>query len=137
VTARSIILLIEDRESDALLFRHALTSVSFNGDLRIAMSPWEAREYLEGHGNFSNRERFPLPNLIVCDLHMAGNTIDFLKWLRSHGELKHVPIVLWSGHLAAAPMDTLFETGGSRCFVKKGDFERLCSDVQAMLAHLP
>ena len=134
--ARSVILLLEDRETDVLLFRQALTSVSFHGELQVAVSPWEAREYLEGHGIFANRARFPLPNLIVCDLHMAGSTLDFLKWLRNHGDLRHVPVVLWSGHLAAAPMNTLFETGGSRCFVKKSDFERLCCDVQAMLTHL-
>ena len=136
MNAHSIILLIEDRESDVLLFRQALSSVSFNGDLRLAVSPCEAREYLEGHGMFSNRVRFPLPNLIVCDLHMAGSTIDFLKWLRNHGDFRRVPVVLWSGHLAAAPLNTLFETGGSRCFVKKSDFDKLCCDVQAMLAHL-
>ena len=131
-----VILLIEDRESDVLLFRQALVSVSFKGDLRMAVNTGEARDYLEGRGIYLNRERFPIPNLIVCDLHMAGSTTDFLKWLRDHGALKHVPVVLWSGHLAAAPLNTLFETGGSRCFVKKSDFNRLCSDVEAMLGHL-
>jgi len=131
-----IILLIEDRESDALLFREALAAVSFTGDLRVAVNAREAREYMEGRGMFLDRLQFPLPNLIVCDLHMAGSATDFLKWLRDHANFKRVPVVLWSGHLGAAPMNTLFEMGGRRCFVKSADFQKLCSDVQAMLGHL-
>jgi CheY-like chemotaxis protein len=136
VDVKPVILLIEDRDTDVLLFRQALSSVTFHGDLRVAVNAWEARDYLEGLGTFVDRARFPLPDLIVCDLHMAGSATDFLKWLRDHGEFRHVPVVLWSGHLGVAPLNMLLEAGGSHCFAKKSDFDRLCSDVQAMLSHL-
>lgn len=136
VKKQPIILLIEDRESDVLLFRQALRSVSFSGDLLVAVNAWDARDHMEGRGMFVNRLDYPVPDLIVCDLQLPGGAVDFLKWLREHPNYKNVPVVLWSGHLPDAPMNTLLEAGANSCFVKTADFEKTCSDVRAILEHL-
>src|SRR5688572_12316990 len=57
------ILLIENDESDVFFFRRALSSCHFPGVVRVVGTAWQARDYMEGRGKFSDRSYFPLPNL--------------------------------------------------------------------------
>src|SRR4051812_20805363 len=77
------ILLLEHDEADIFFFRRALASLNFPGNVRVVYSVAEARDYLHGRGKYSDREYFPLPDLIVSDLKVPGRTgMEFLEWLR-------------------------------------------------------
>src|SRR5204862_6099958 len=59
-----VILLIENDESDVFFFRRALSSCQFRGVVRVVGTAWQARDYMEGRGEFRDRSYYPLPNLI-------------------------------------------------------------------------
>jgi CheY-like chemotaxis protein len=61
--------------------------------------------YLEAENEFSNREEFPYPNLILLDLRMPGmHGFQVLAWLRNHPPHNLVPVFVLtaSGEYTAA-----------------------------------
>jgi len=137
VEKRAVILLIEDDETDVFFLRRALNSLGFTGDVRVVVNAWQARDYMEGRGAYSDRTYFWTPNLVLCDLHMPGATgLDFLKWLRDHPLFQHIPLVIWSGSLTVVAANGLLQAGANACVLKTPDFKKLCANVQAMLHHL-
>lgn len=57
----------------------------------------EAEQYLKGRKSYSNRERYPLPVLILISLsmpHLSG--LSSLSWIKRQPELIHLPIVMIS-----------------------------------------
>jgi CheY-like chemotaxis protein len=138
VKKRRVILLVEDDEGDVFFFRRALTSCKFDGDVRVVENAWEARDYIEGRGRFSDRGYFALPDLIVSDLHLPGASgVDFVKWVREHPEYRSIPIIVWSGSRTGKELQNILAAGASAYQVKTPEFNALCQNVEAMLQHLP
>ena len=67
-----VILLVEDDPDDALLIQRAFQKAGFHNTLKVVSDGHQAIAYLSGAGVFANREKFPLPFLILLDLRMAG-----------------------------------------------------------------
>ena len=130
----AVILLIEDDESDVFFFRRALSSCRFSGHVRIVPNAWHARNYLEGEGEYKNREYYPVPDLIVCDLHLPGATgVDFVRWLREHKRFSAIPLIIWSGSMPEEQLKDALSAGASSVFRKTPEFARLCDSVGEML----
>ena len=55
----------------------------------------EAIDYLRGEAPFNDREKFPLPYLMLLDLKMPRrNGFEVIAWVRQQPGLKRLPIVL-------------------------------------------
>jgi len=77
---QAVILLAEDREDDVLLVRRALVRAEVKNPLMVVRNGEEVVAYLEGTGKYSNREHFPVPDLLLLDEPTAGmNPAD--QWL--------------------------------------------------------
>ncbi len=77
------ILLAEDSEDDAYFFRRALRDSPELEVIWHASDGDEAVRYLRGDDGFGNRERYPLPDVLVLDLKMPRrNGFEVLEWLR-------------------------------------------------------
>jgi two-component system response regulator len=132
------ILLIENDEADIFLFRRALSRLGFDGALRVVCSVSEARDYLDGHGSFDDREYYPLPDLIVCDMHLHGPTgNDFLEWIRTENRFAAIPFVFLSGSFVAADQTKSTELGAGAFYTKSGDIDVLVDRVRSILKFLP
>ena len=117
------ILLLENEDDDAFFFRRALVALDSDSNLRIVENARKAREYLEGAGDFRDRHYFPLPDLIVSDLKMPGETgIEFLHWLSTHTQYRHIPFVMLSGSALPADRDAALGAGARAFFTKTGNF---------------
>lgn len=58
----------------------------------------EAMDYLKGAGQYANRARFPMPDLIFLDLKLPfGPGMDVLRWIRSREDLKKIFVVVLTG----------------------------------------
>jgi CheY-like chemotaxis protein len=94
-------LLAEDSENDVWLFKHAVEKSAAAKGLKIRLEVTEdggeAIEYLSGAGAFADRQKYPLPDLIVLDLKMPRFTgLDVLSWLKEHEEYRRIPKILLS-----------------------------------------
>jgi len=62
------ILQVEDDPNDVFLLQHAMKRVGITNPVQIARDGQEAIDYLQGAGKFADRDKFPLPCLVLLDL---------------------------------------------------------------------
>jgi CheY-like chemotaxis protein len=134
------ILLIENEQDDVFLFRRALSRVKYAGDVQVVVSVTQACMYLEGYGKFADREQYPLPDLIVSDMNLSGETgIGFLEWLRQEERFAHLPFVFLSGSFQPQDRTRSWELGlrMDEFFVKTDDMDTMTERVRSILKFLP
>src|SRR5438876_799725 len=89
------ILLVEDDDNDVVLIQHAFRKAGLREALKVVRSGEQALEYLSGEGDYADRERFPLPFLLLLDLKMPGtNGFEVLQWVRQTSDLKRLLVVV-------------------------------------------
>jgi len=64
------ILLVDDSENDLFLMRMAFKKAEFNVPLQEVHNGEQAIAYLKGDDPYSDRDKFPLPAVILLDLNM-------------------------------------------------------------------
>jgi len=89
------ILQVEDDSNDVFLLQHAMRKAGVENPIQVATDGKQAIDYLQGAGKFAEREKFPLPCLVLLDLklpHVMG--LNVLKWIRQQPGLALVVIML-------------------------------------------
>jgi CheY-like chemotaxis protein len=110
------ILYVEDEETDVMLLQHVLGKVGIHNPLHIVKDGDLAKDYLAGKVPFDDRQRHPLPGLVLLDLNLPyWSGFEVLEWIRQQPELRRVPVVILSssnrpddiaGHTTPGPMAT-------------------------------
>ena len=79
------ILLAEDDPDHVLLVERAFVSVRLQNPVQVVADGVEAVAYLNGDGQYSDREAFPVPSLLLLDLKMPNKDgFEVLEWIRDH-----------------------------------------------------
>ena len=117
------VLLVEDDENDVVLVTHTFKKAQINNPLQIVNDGAEAVEYLKGDGKYEDRERWPLPELIVMDIKMPRLTgFEVLEWVKGNGgPLRRIPIVIVSGSDNPDDINRAYELGANAYMVKPMD----------------
>lgn len=96
-SSQSVFLLVEDNEDDAFFMERAFQDAGLQNPLRIVTDGDQAIDYMAGAGEFADRSRYPLPDMVFLDLKMPGRDgFDVLTWIRREGKLKMPVAVLTS-----------------------------------------
>ena len=120
------ILLAEDSESDAFLFRHALRAARLQAGLSVVHDGQEAVDYLEAKPPFSDRTRNPFPDVIVTDLKMPGmDGFDLLEWIKSHADCAVIPAIVLSSSYMEADVTKAYALGANAFLTKPGNAKDL------------
>ena len=78
----STILLVEDSEADIVLLKRALRNARIANPLMVVRDGEEAINYFSAAGVYGNRERWPIPSLVLLDLRLpkvSGFHLPFAK----------------------------------------------------------
>ena len=87
-----VILLAEDDPNDVLLIRSAFQRNHVANPVQVVRDGDEALAYLRGQAPFADRERHPLPVLMLMDLKMPRKSgLEVLEWVRQRPGLKQLP----------------------------------------------
>lgn len=128
------ILLAEDDKNDIFLMRRAFDSAGFLNPLFVVHDGQEAIHYLEGAGQFAERNKYPLPGLLLLDLKMPlMDGFDVLAWLRTQHQFDTLPVVVLSSSRHELDIDKSRELGVYDYRVKPQSFQdlvRLLEDVR-------
>jgi CheY-like chemotaxis protein len=92
-----MILMAEDDDDDFWFFEMAFKKQGEGFNLSRVKDGEEAIAYLSGKGAYSDRERHPVPGLIILDIKMPRkNGFEVLEWLRQHPQLKGTRAIILS-----------------------------------------
>jgi CheY-like chemotaxis protein len=131
---RSIsILVADDSEDDVLFLRRAFVKAGGSEVLEHVTDGGMAIDYLAGRGIYDEREKYPFPRLMILDIKMPGKDgLEVLEWARGEGNLRSLPIIMWSSCGEQSEVDRAFELGANSFVVKPCDFGQLDQMVRSL-----
>ena len=113
------ILLVEDDANDVLLVQRVFQKAGLPNALSVVRDGEQAVNYLSGTGDYADRQRFPLPFLVLLDLKMPGmDGFEVLRWVRTESELKHLLVVVLTSSNSQKDVDWAYELGANSYLVK-------------------
>src|SRR5579883_2562317 len=91
----SLVLLAEDDENDVFFLERAFKQAQVLNPIHRVRDGEDAIDYLRGEGPYCDREKHPLPQLMLLDLKMPRkNGFEVIMWVREQPCLKRLPIVV-------------------------------------------
>lgn len=125
------ILLVEDDSNDVLLIQRAFQKAGLREALKVVRDGSQAIDYLSGKGQYGNRDRFPVPFLVLLDLKMPGtNGFEVLEWLRAEPDLKRVLVVVLTSSNLQTDVDRAYELGANSYLVKPVEFAEMVNLIR-------
>ena len=118
------ILLVEDNRMDVELTLDAFHEVKLLNTIHVASNGQEALDYLFGHGQYADRNTFPLPNLVLLDLKLPGiDGFEVLRQIKSTPILKRLPIIILTSSKEEGDRALSYDYGANSYLVKPVSFE--------------
>ena len=122
------ILVLEDDANDTWLLQRALTRLGIR-KFHFVRDGEEGIAYLSGHAEYSDRQRYPIPGLIITDLKMPmRDGLEVLKWLRQHPTFRKIPTLVLTSSTAEKDVASAYGFGANSYMVKptvSEDLEKL------------
>jgi len=126
-------LLVSNEPDQAFQMVKAFEKAEMFAPLPILHSSEEAIAYLSGRDPYQNRERYPLPSLVILDFHGQGMSgLEVLGWIRQHDRLKYLPAIMLSGTLDAEALKGAYGLQANSYLIKPGNFDELVEMVKAI-----
>lgn len=89
------VLYVEDEADDVLFMRLACRNSGWA--LEAVENGRQAIAYLSGEPPYADRERHPLPALVLLDLNLPlVSGFDVLRWVREQPAFRELPVVIFS-----------------------------------------
>ena len=89
------ILLVEDEEAHAELTRRAIRKAGNANRIDIIPDGEKALDYLFNRGEYADKDKYPLPGLILLDIKLPGmDGIEVLKIIKEDPDVRKVPVIM-------------------------------------------
>lgn len=128
-----IILLVEDDPNDIILIKRAFEKANLMNPIYVVEDGEKAISYLGGKGEYRDREKHPLPVLILLDLKLprkSGHQV--LRWLRERPGLKRIPVVVLTSSKEMADINKSYDLGANSYLVKPVSFNALLNMLKTL-----
>jgi len=133
---QATVLLAEDDPDDVLLTQIAFEKARLANPLMVVRDGEEAIAYLKGEGIYKNRDKYPLPILVLLDLKMPKLTgFQVLEWLQKQSNLSHIPVAVMTSSDSDPDVNRAYDLGASSYLVKPPDAGTLLALVQRLHAY--
>jgi two-component system response regulator len=128
------ILQVDDDPNDVYLLQHAMKKAGVANPVQVVSDGQQAIDYLRGAGKFFDREKFPVPCLLLMDLklpHVMG--LDVLRWIRTQPRTPLMVIIL-TASAAEADIAEAYRLGANAFLTKPSEASKLEDMVRAIKA---
>jgi CheY-like chemotaxis protein len=127
------ILLVDDSADNLMLMREALGMAKCIHPLQAVQNGEEAIEYLNGGGPYSDRDKFPMPAVILLDLNMPKiDGFGVLSWVRAQPVIKRLTIIIMTASMRDKDVKCAFDLGASGFLVKPIHLETLAEMMRCL-----
>ncbi|MEW8068053.1 MAG: response regulator [Candidatus Thiodiazotropha endolucinida] len=115
----AVILLVDDSRMDVELTLDAFKEARLNNRVETSYSGQEALDYLFGNDHFANRNKYPIPDLILLDLKMPGvDGFEVLKRVKGTPMIKRIPVVILTSSKEEGDRALSYDIGANSYLVK-------------------
>jgi len=133
VNERQTILLVDDSENDLMLLRVAFKKAEVTNPLQEVCNGEEAIAFLDGEGQYNDRNKFPLPAVVLLDLNMPRKTgFEVLSWRGTQPALKRLPIIILTASSRMEDVERAFDLGADSFLVKPGTLDELIAMIRCL-----
>lgn len=125
------ILQVEDDPNDVFFLQHAFATAGISHPVFVASDGQQALEYLAGLGDFADRSKYPLPQMVLLDLQLprlSGHGV--LQWIRAHPRLAPLVTIVFTSSENAGDIERAYRLGANSFIVKPAGI-----DERAEIAH--
>jgi CheY-like chemotaxis protein len=127
---------VEDNPKDVLLIQRAFRKANVTIPLQVVEDGEVAVRYLSGEEPYSDRDRYPLPMLILLDLKLPRKSgTEVLEWLRQQPKLKRLPVVVLTSSREYVDINQVYDLGANAYMVKPVAFDNLVEIVKTLNLH--
>lgn len=120
----AVILLVEDNRMDVELTLDAFRERKLGNPVHTVPNGQAALDYLFGAGEYADRTRYPIPDLILLDLKMSvvdGLTV--LKRIKESQRLKRIPVIVLTSSSEEGDLALSYDSGANSYLVKPVSYD--------------
>lgn len=129
------ILHVEDREEDVFLLQYAFEHADIKNPVHVSDDGQAAIDYLAGVGKFADRDRFPLPILVLLDLKLPTKMgLEVLEWIKRQPHLKCIIVLILSSSIYEGDIERAYELGVN-AFLVKPSSSKVLTDMCKAIKH--
>jgi CheY-like chemotaxis protein len=143
VSAQRIILLVDDSEDDLVFMDEAFKNAKCDNPLQKVQGGEEAIAYLKGEAPYDDRNKYPLPTVMLLDLNMPRKDgFEVLAWVRAQPGLKRLAIIILTASMRGEDVERAFDLGATSFLVKPSSLQALttmmrCLNEWIQMNHFP
>jgi CheY-like chemotaxis protein len=128
--------MVDDSEDDCILMKMALSKAQRLSFIGSVADGEEIISYLNGEGQYADRAKYPLPDMLLLDLKMPRkNGFEVLEWLRSQ-PFKDMLVVVLSGSDHVHDVQKAMSLGAHHYHTKYASVEKRMDLVKALEEYL-
>jgi CheY-like chemotaxis protein len=129
----NVLLHVEDDPNDVLLLQRAFRKANAPLTIQAVTDGDKAVAYLAGVDEYADREKFPLPAVVLLDLKMPRKSgLEVLQWIRSNAALRRAIVIIFTSSKHDEDVNKAYEIGANSYLVKPVGFDMLV-DVAKMI----
>ena len=127
-------LLAEDSADDRLLIARAVKALGLVKLIFTLEDGQEVIAYLSGNGPYADREKYPMPDLLLLDLKMPRvNGFEVLQWLNEH-KLNQLTVVVLSSSELPDDIERARSLGAKHYLLKSFDMVAALRQLNPILS---
>ncbi|MGO9018495.1 MAG: response regulator [Syntrophobacteraceae bacterium] len=130
---KTVLLMADDDEDDCLLMNEAVREIFKSEHFFCLRDGQELMDYLLRRGIYTDRKKFPAPDLIFLDLNMPKKDgFQTLKEIKEHPKLKAIPVLIYSTAEEQEQIELCYKIGANSYITKPMSFESLVKTVRCL-----
>ena len=113
------------RRQRRFLLQSAFDEAGIQNPVRVASDGQMAIDYLAGTPPYDDREKYPLPGLILLDLKLPRKSgREVLQWVRAQAALRRVVVIVFTDAQYMGDVGLGYDLGANSFLVKPADFSQ-------------
>lgn len=127
------ILYAEDDPDDVFFMIRACKHAGIESLIQTVPDGQEVIRYLSGEGKYADRARYPIPRLVLLDLHLPGlSGFEVLQWIRQTPSVAMIPTLVLTSSNSEIDISRASELGANGYLVKPGNPDQLLTMTKAL-----